>query len=181
MKDYLSVLDFGSLLTPRNGVVGLATGALGPILSKVYGGEMYIWFILVLFFAILFDWIGGSIAAKKDDTYSSAYGLQGIVRTAVLLALPAWGSFIDQIFGTNFIFFGFWGGVLFHTSISMAANFKRIGWNIWIPTWMIEWVAREIEAKIRRANSRLPLENLAINEQATTLNEGVVNDEHREG
>lgn len=156
MKYYLELFNFSNLLTVRNGFFGLAASLIGSVLTKVYGGELYLYFILCLSIPIVFDWISGSIASKKDGSYSSAYGLQGLFRTAVMISLPAWASLMDQLLGTpNVLFFIFWGGILFHTLISMSANFKRIGWNIWIPTWAIEWVASEIEAKIRRSNERV--------------------------
>jgi toxin secretion/phage lysis holin len=115
-----------------------------------------LYFIAVLGLTIIFDWIGGSIAAKKDGTYASAYGIQGILRTALMLVLPVWGSLIDTIIGNpvNLFFYILKAVMFYHTSISMAANFKRIGWNIWIPTWALEWVTSEIEAKINRAKER---------------------------
>lgn len=155
MKNYLGVFDFSNLINARYGVIGAISGAGGSILSKVYGGEMFIYFVFILLSAIAFDWMGALAAAKKDGSYGSAYGIQGIMRLAVMLALPAWGSAMDHILGTpNVLFFMFWGGILFHTLISMSANFKRAGWNVWIPTWAIDWVASEIEAKIKRAESR---------------------------
>lgn len=155
MKNYLEVFNFSNLFTTRTGVVGVASGTAGSILSKIYGGEMFIWFVTALLLAIALDWIGGTASSKKDVSYASAYGIQGIMRVAVMLALPAFGSALDHILGTpNVIFFMFWGGLLFHTLVSMSANFKRAGWNVWIPTWAIDFVASEIEAKIKRAESR---------------------------
>jgi phage-related holin len=154
VKFYQGILDFSGVFNFRNGIVSLSAGALGGTLGQFYGGELYVWFIVALALPVVFDWISGSIAAKKDQSYASAYGIQGLVRTAVLLAIPAWASVMDKLFSTNFLFFMFWGGILFHTLISMTANFKRIGWNVWIPTWAFEWVTSEIEAKIKRAQDR---------------------------
>ncbi|WP_245917348.1 phage holin family protein [Bacillus canaveralius] len=124
----------------------------------MYGGELHLYFIAVLAFAICFDWTGAVAASKKDGTYASAYGIQGVMRTAVMLALPAWGSMVDILLKVPVpaFFFVLWGGIFFHTCVSMTANFKRAGWDRWIPNWAIEWVASEIEAKIRRSEARMP-------------------------
>lgn len=155
MKSYLEVLNLSNFFTTRTGVVGAISGTAGSVLSKVYGGEMYIWFVSALLLGITLDWIGGTSASKKDASYGSAYGIQGIMRVAVMLALPAFGAVLDHILKTpNLVFFMFWGGLMFHTLVSMSANFKRAGWNVWIPTWAIDFVASEIEAKIKRSESR---------------------------
>jgi toxin secretion/phage lysis holin len=158
MKTLFNIFDFSNLFNIRTGFAGLIGGAAGGFLSKIYGGELHIYFISVLGLTIIFDWIGGTIAAKKDGIYASAYGIQGIFRTAVMLALPVWGSLIDSIIGNpvSLFFYILWAGIFCHTSISMTANFKRIGWNIWIPTWALEWVTSEIEAKLNRVKERTP-------------------------
>jgi phage-related holin len=155
MKNYLEVLNFSNFFTARTGFIGVTSGAAGSVISKIYGGEMFVYFVMILLSAIAFDWIGALAAAKKDGSYASAYGIQGIMRVAVMLALPAFGGALDHILGTpNVIFSMFWGGLLFHTLISMSANFKRAGWNVWIPVWAIDWVSSEIEAKMKRSESR---------------------------
>lgn len=155
LKINFGTFDLGNVMNFRNGVAAFSSGFVGPALSKVYGGDLHIWFVLVLVFAITYDWVAGSAAAKKDGTYASAYGIQGIMRTAVLLSLPAFGSMLDIIFRTpGVFFFVFWGGILFHTLTSMTANSKRAGWDRWIPLWAIEWVASEIEAKVKRSKER---------------------------
>ncbi|MFS0864139.1 phage holin family protein [Fredinandcohnia sp. 179-A 10B2 NHS] len=158
MNFYLGLFNFSGVFNLRNGFASVLSGAIGGLGSKLYGGsDLYVWFAAALVFAILFDWAGAIAAAKKDGSYASEYGLQGILRTAVLLALPAWGAVLDKILGTpNVVFFTFWGGIMFHTLLSMSANFKRAGWNTWVPTWAIDWVASEIEAKIKRSESRTP-------------------------
>lgn len=155
MKNYFEVFNFNNLISTRHGVIGVVSGAGGSLLSKIYGGDMFVYFALILSLAIAFDWAGAIAASKKDGSYASAYGIQGVMRVAVMLGLPAFGGALDHILGTpNVIFFMFWGGLLFHTLVSMSANFKRAGWNVWIPTWAIDLVASEIEAKIKRSESR---------------------------
>lgn len=152
----LEIFNLNQLFTARTGLIGATSGVAGSVFSKVYGGEFFVYFAMILLAAIAFDWIGAIAASKKDGSYGSAYGIQGIMRVAVMLALPAFGGALDHILRTpNVIFFMFWGGLLFHTLISMSANFKRAGWNVWIPTWAIDWVASEIEAKIKRSENRV--------------------------
>jgi phage-related holin len=160
MKFYSEIFNFSNLINLRTGLASLTSGAVGTLLNAVYGGDLHIYFISALFLAVVFDWFGGIAAAKKDGSYASAYGIQGVIRTAVMLALPAWGSIIDKIIGSpvSVFFYVFWGGILFHTLVSMTANFKRAGWDRWIPNWAIEWVASEIEAKIRRSEERISVE-----------------------
>lgn len=37
---------------------------------------------------------------------------------------------------------------------SFTANCARIGWEKWIPAWLLESVASEIQAKIQRSDAR---------------------------
>jgi phage-related holin len=151
------IFNFTNLLNLRTGLASLTSGALGTLLNAVYGGDLHVYFISAIVLAVVFDWFGGIAAAKKDGSYASTYGIQGVLRTAVMLALPAWGSIIDKIIGSpvSVFFYVLWGGILFHTLVSMTANFKRAGWDRWIPNWAIEFVASEIEAKIRRSEDRI--------------------------
>lgn len=156
MKHIYTIFDFSNLLNVRTGIISFSTGIIGSALTKIYGGEIFLLSMLALLLVIAFDWGGAIGASKKDGTYASEYGIQGVIRSAVLLALPAWGIIMDRIFGLpNVIFFLLWGGIMFHTITSMTANFKRAGWDRWIPNWALEFVASEIEAKIRRAESRM--------------------------
>lgn len=159
MKEYWDIVNLGNLINFRVGVASVLTGTIGTWLSYLYGGGVNPIFIIILFLAIMFDWAGAIAAAKKDGTYSSQYGIVGILRTGVMLFLPVWGTLLDKALGAeaSFFFFLLTGGLIYHTLISMTANFKRAGWDQWIPTWLLEWVASEIEAKIRRSDSRLPL------------------------
>ena len=82
------------------------------------------------------DWISGVRAAKKDETYASEYGIDGIFRTFFILLLP-------------------------HTIQSLTANAIRAGWGRWFPEWLLnklaDWVKEEIESKISRSESRKKL------------------------
>lgn len=157
MKFYQEIFyDLSKFVSAKTGVFSLISGALGGTASMLLSGKItaYTWLCLIL--AIALDWTGGSAAAKKDGSYASEYGLQGIVRTAVLLAIPFFGYCLDKVIGTpNILFFVFWGGLLYHTVISMTANFTRAGWDRWIPNKAIQYVSSEIEAKAKRSGSRL--------------------------
>jgi phage-related holin len=189
MKPYWEVLNLTNLLNARTGFASVASGVFGTLMHQIYGGKMNPVFILILFMAIAFDWTGAIAASKKDGSYASQYGIQGVLRTGVMLLLPAWGTLLDKALGTSFFFFLLTGGLLFHTLISMTANFKRAGWDKWIPTWALDWIASEIEAKIRRSESRLPGPNMTmdkmsvgpfetvipLNEQAAAIEKGEEN------
>ncbi|CAM4109495.1 Phage holin family protein [Mesobacillus thioparans] len=183
MKPYWELINLTNLLNLRTGLASIVSGILGTMMTHIYGGNMNPLFIGILFLAIVFDWAGAISASKKDGTYASQYGIQGVLRTGVMLLLPAWGTMLDKAMGTSFFFFLLTGGLLFHTLISMSANFKRAGWDKWIPTWALDWIASEIEAKIRRSESRLPVPSekivvapyetvIPLNEQAASIEEG---------
>lgn len=160
MKTYWEVLNLSNLFNTKTGFASVFSGVFGTLMHQIYGGKMNPLFIGILFMAIAFDWAGAIAASKKDGSYASQYGIQGVLRTGVMLLLPAWGTLLDKALGTSFFFFLLTGGLLFHTLISMTANFKRAGWDKWIPTWALDWIASEIEAKIRRSESRLPAPNI---------------------
>lgn len=131
-----------------------------PIFEFLYGeGETVKYLMIALLFFIALDWITGIRAAKRDNSYASEYGLDGIFRTFFLLLLPAGGHFLDMIFSLPGVVFGIFGtGVLYHVIQSMTANALRAGWGNWFPEWIItkvsEWVKSELESKINRAETR---------------------------
>jgi len=115
---------------------------------------------LLLFVFIVFDWVAGRSAAKKDGTYASEYGRQGVYRTGIMLAFPSAGHLMDVVLtGDIPVFFGlFVGGLFYHTLQSFTANLIRAGWDRWIPTWMLSgianWVKDELDHKLSRALKR---------------------------
>lgn len=152
-------------------VAAVTGGFLLSVFEFFYGsGQVVILAMTALAFFIVMDWITGSRAAHKDESYESKYGLDGVFRTFFMLLLPAGGHLLDKLisltiesqgfsFGFPPIFFGlFVAGLLYHTIKSMTANAIRAGWGTWIPTWILEkltnWVRVEIEAKIDRALKR---------------------------
>lgn len=122
-----------------------ATLTLGSANTKI---------IIALILIIVADWFAGISASLKDGSYASAYGLQGLLRTVVMLVLPAVGYLLDDLFGVNILFYALVGGIGFHTWVSFTANMSRAGWDKWIPKRVLDGITSEIEAKMARSNGR---------------------------
>ncbi|WP_423743031.1 phage holin family protein [Bacillus cereus] len=135
-------------------LASIISGGFGTVVNLLYGEVNLIW-ILILAYTVTLDWITGSRAAKLDGTYSSQYGIEGIARTVVLFLLPSLARLFDIAFLLpNVFFYMVTGGLTYHIFNSFTANCVRIGWDKWIPTWLLESVASEIEAKIKRSETR---------------------------
>lgn len=148
-------------LTSTDKTLALLWGAIFvPVFEFMYGGGDVVKYLMIaLVFFLLMDWITGIRASKKDTTYASKYGIDGIFRTFFILLLPAGGHFLDMFFGTKGLIFGVLGtGVLYHIIQSMTANAIRAGWGTWFPEWLLtaitNWVKEELESKINRAEMR---------------------------
>lgn len=157
MFSYKEIFNISELFNVKMGAAAFLASGVGGFLTWLYGGTTYnLLCMTALTLVIAFDWTSGSVASKKDGSYASVYGLQGLARTMVMLLLPVFGVLMDQIFSMpNLIFLMFWGGLMYHTLISMTANFTRAGWDKYIPNWAIDYVSSEIESKIKRANTRV--------------------------
>lgn len=138
-----------------------AVGAFAlPVFEFMYGaGEAVIIAVIALAFFIFMDWITGSRAAKKDNSYASKYGIDGVFRTFFMLLLPAGGHLLDLLFQLPGILFGVLvAGLLYHVINSMIANAIRAGWGDWLPLTALEtllkWVGSEMDKKIQRAADR---------------------------
>ncbi|WP_036718242.1 phage holin family protein [Paenibacillus harenae] len=131
-----------------------------PAFEFLYGvGEAVFTSMVALTFFILMDWISGTRAAKKDNSYASKYGIDGVSRTLFMLLLPAGGHLLDQVFSLPGILFGaLTAGLLYHIIQSMVANSIRAGWGEWLPLSVFEallkWVGSELEKKVQRATQR---------------------------
>ncbi|NQF16236.1 holin [Brevibacillus sp. HB1.3] len=138
--------------TPANGLAATVGAFLTPIFQYFYGtGRLDI--LIVFFFMIVLDWITGVTAAKKDQSYSSEYGLARIPRTLFLLALPAVANLLDRVMGTpGFLFYGVTFGLIYHTWTSLTANAHRAGWPM--PKSVEKLVSAEIKAKAERAKRK---------------------------
>jgi toxin secretion/phage lysis holin len=155
MKNYSEVFNLSNLWNIKTGFISLFGSLVFTYLGKVYGGEVGVTIIGLLVLTIGLDWTGAIAASKKDGSYSSQYGINGVLRTCVMIALPAWGRLIDIFLNSHgFFFYLICAGLIYHTCISMTANFTRAGWDKWIPTWLLQMITSEIEAKIKRAQSR---------------------------
>lgn len=131
-----------------------------PAFEFIYGaGEAVITSMIALTFFIIMDWISGTRASKKDNSYASQYGIDGVARTLFMLLLPAGGHLLDQLFSLPGILFGaLTAGLLYHVINSMTANAIRAGWGNWLPITILEallkWVGSELDKKVHRAAQR---------------------------
>lgn len=141
-------------------IAGAVGAVLLPVFEFFYGeGTAVMGAVITVAFFIGMDWLSGSAASRKDNTYASHYGIDGVFRTFFMLLLPAGGHLLDNVLSSPGIVFGiFVAGLLYHTTKSMTANAVRAGWANWLPISMIDkvadWVQSEIESKIDRANKR---------------------------
>jgi phage-related holin len=131
-----------------------------PVFEFLYGaGESVVAAMIALTAFIVLDWLSGTSAARKDKSYSSKYGIDGVIRTLFMLMLPAGGHFLDDYLSLPGIIFGMLiAGLLFHVIQSMTANAIRAGWADWLPVSALnaltKWVGSELEKKVQRATER---------------------------
>lgn len=131
-----------------------------PGFEFLYGnGEAVLGMMAALLFFLIMDWISGSRAAHKDNSYASRYGIDGIFRSFFMLALPAGGNLLDNVFGLPGVIFGaLTAGLLYHIIKSVVANAIRAGWSDYLPLWVVEpllnWAKSELESKVKRAFER---------------------------
>ncbi|EJW14464.1 toxin secretion/phage lysis holin [Paenibacillus alvei DSM 29] len=87
------------------------TGAIiTPAFNFLYGsGETSMAMLAALVFFLVMDWVTGIRAAKKDNTYASSYGIDGIFRSFFILLLPAGGNLLDKAFQLPGVLF--WGAM----------------------------------------------------------------------
>jgi phage-related holin len=157
-----ALLGLQAFFSDKFGKGAFTLGPVGLALNFVYGVGNLIWIGLLVVVTVL-DWISGVRASKKDGTYTSEYGKDGVFRTLVMFLLPVLGNLVDKALLTTLnvngyefgvFFFLITGGLIYHTLMSAAANFKRAGWERWVPIKVLESVASEIQAKTQRSNSR---------------------------
>ncbi|WP_309119218.1 phage holin family protein [Paenibacillus sp.] len=151
MQRFAQSFNLDSMNRPDNAVVAFFGAYVGPFFDIVYGPERTS-VILALYVVILLDWITGIAAARREEAYSSEYGVSGIFRTIFLLAFPALGNVLDHAFGTpGLLFYAVTFGLIYHTYISLTANAARAGWSKYIPQAVLKYVTAEIKAKADRA------------------------------
>ena len=136
-------------------------GAFGAVFLSIftflYGNGLVATTGMSLYTGVIaLDWISGYRAAKKDGSYASEYGIDGGFRTIFLFIVPALAHGVDLLMSTPNVVFGF--ALLsfgFHVWKSMTANVYRAGWDKWIPVYVLDIVADEIEHKVARSRKRV--------------------------
>ncbi|TQR31985.1 phage holin family protein [Brevibacillus brevis] len=141
-----SLHSLDTIATPANAWATSAGAIVSPAFHYLYGTNRQD-------ILIVLDWITGISAAKKDQSYSSDYGLSRIPRTLFLMALPAVANLLDRVMGTpGFLFYGVTFGLIYHTWTSLTANAHRAGWPM--PKSVEKLVSAEIKAKAERAKRK---------------------------
>ncbi|WP_375104036.1 phage holin family protein [Paenibacillus sp. RS8] len=145
----------------KSQIAASGVGAVAiPAFDFLYGeADAVVTIMTALLFFIIMDWLSGIRAAKKDNTYASKYGIDGVFRTFFMLLLPAGGHLLDMVFGLPGAIFGALAiGTLYHVLQSMTANSIRAGWGDSLPLPVLDvvlkWVGSELDKKVKRAASR---------------------------
>lgn len=138
-------------------VIGFVGAMFLAAFTLLYGNGLVATVGMSLYLGVItLDWISGYRASKKDGSYASEYGIDGGFRTTFLLIVPALAHWVDVLTGTPNVVMGFtllsFG---FHVWKSMTANVYRAGWDRWIPVYVLNIVADEIEHKVARARKRI--------------------------
>ncbi|MFQ6391330.1 phage holin family protein [Priestia aryabhattai] len=182
--------ELRNLATPALGIAGVVGGVISGVISALYGESINMYVALLLIAVVALDWLGAIGAALKDGSYSSDYGIKGVFRTTIIFMLPLIGRLIDVISGIPIVvagveISGFYlfisAGLIYHSWMSMTANFARAGYEKWIPNKMLKQVGSEINAKITRSEGRkeaingggIELPSLELNPPVLPINEPV--------
>lgn len=151
---------WGARMDKQYVVWGSIGAVLVPAFEFLYGaGDTVKFLIGALFLCIVLDWLSGTRASEKDDSYGSRYGIDGVFRSIFILTLPVVGHLISSAYSIPPVIPGaIIAALLYHIIKSMVANAIRAGWGDWLPLWLFEllfkWVQSEIENKVKRALSR---------------------------
>lgn len=154
----IKALSMQSLLKSDTGIVAVIGASFGGVIDVVYGSNNLL-LVIALCGAIFLDWLAGIRASRIDGTYSSEYGIAGVIRTVVLLSLPAYVNLLDHAFNLpGVLFYGVTIGLLYHTLKSFVANAIRANWGTWMPVsllnFLLDWVGSELQAKMNRSFQR---------------------------
>lgn len=148
-----SIIIRGIQVDKWKAIFSTAGAFLVPVFDFMYGDEDAVISIMTaLLFFVIMDWLSGVRASKRDNTYGSRYGLDGVARTFFILLLPAGGHLLDVVFNLPGIIFGALAiGTLYHVVQSMTANSIRAGWGDWLPlpvlNAIIDWVKSELDKR----------------------------------
>ncbi|WP_134682580.1 phage holin family protein [Brevibacillus migulae] len=158
MRFSMDQFAIGEVANAKTGGAAIISGSVAWFIQTMYNaeiGDMRYYVALAFLIIIALDWLTGIAASFKDGTLSSEYGINGILRTIFVICFPALARFLDNALGTTeVLFYGVTGGLMFHYWQSVTANAYRAGWDKWIPKWLMNLVASEIESKIARATKR---------------------------
>ncbi|MGD8188586.1 phage holin family protein [Brevibacillus ginsengisoli] len=152
-----AILSLETLGKPSNGLAALIGATIAPFLdTAVQSGKF--WAYLFMASIIAGDWLAGTSAAKKNETYASEYGLAGVFRTLLLGWIPIIGFLLDkvtfmvfQVAQPGIFYYALTLGIAYHSWESMTANAYRAGWKRWIPKKIVDYVSSEIKAKAERS------------------------------
>lgn len=160
MQRYIKAfMSLDSLAKPANvGAAGIGAAVAPWIYEMTKSGKF--WTYMLLFAIVMADWVAGTAAAKKGDSYRSDYGNAAVFRTVFLLGIPYIGMLLDKVSTTVFAihqpgvaFYALTFGLAYHNWVSMTANCARAGWSRWIPRKVLNYVSSEIKAKAERATN----------------------------
>lgn len=143
-----------NLVKADNFIVAFAGAMLSPIFHALYGekGTQMMVFVIGL---LLLDLIVGTMAAKKEKIETSEHGLKGLIRIGVLSCVPIFGHQADVFIGMgDMMFFGLALGILYHSMKSFGANLVRVGWDKYLPMWMLDLLVRIIETELQSKKAR---------------------------
>jgi len=152
-----AIMSLDSLIKPANAAAGFLGAFLGPVIDQAFNSGKF-WVFLLFASIIAGDWIAGTAAAKKTDSYRSEYGTAGVFRTVLILWIPFIGFLLDKVALTAFgieqpgyAFYALTIALAYHSWESLTANAYRAGWEKWIPKIVVNYVSSEIKAKAERA------------------------------
>ncbi|NOU92023.1 holin [Paenibacillus sp. LMG 31456] len=159
-------ISLESLAKPANAGAAMAGAVIVHWLEQAIHSEK-LWIFLLFVAVIAADWVAGTAAAKKSNTYSSEYEIEGLLRTVLLLWIPFIGWLLDKVALTTldfeqpgYAFFSLTAALIYHSWESMTANAYRAGWEKWIPKPVVSYVSSEIKAKTDRALEQKGVEKL---------------------
>lgn len=138
-------------------IVTLIFGALiAPVVTFLFGDHaLNFTLVTAMILAIIADWISGTRASKKHNTYGSKYGVNGVFRTLFIFVFMAIANSVDLIFNSPGVVFGtFTLGVLYHVLHSAIANAIRAGWGSHLPEDLLIWLAEKVKHEINHKERR---------------------------
>lgn len=131
MSNFKEMIDLDTVIKTGN-LIAAAFGAfLVPFFEYLYGeGEVVLSLMAALVFFVAMDWITGVRASKKENSYGSKYGIDGVFRSFFILLLPAGGHLLDKVIGspgTNFWNLRCWYYLSRHSIHDSKRNQSRMG------------------------------------------------------